>query len=124
MTDIVIKSYEDFKAMTLTAARREGVTMSPNTHYFENAAALLRLLTCDNRDLLRLIRDQKPSSVAELARLTGRAEPNLFRTLEKLVAVGLVEMRDKGRCKMPVVHNIKFQIDIDPFEDADRLIRI
>lgn len=124
MAQIVIKSYEDFKTLTLAAIRKEGVTMTPNTHYFENAAALLRLLTCDNRDLLRMIRDEKPQSVAELARLTGRAEPNLFRTLDKLVAVGLVEMRDKGRRKMPVVNDVKFRIDIDPFEDADTLVRI
>lgn len=124
MAQIVIKSYEDFKTLTLAAIRKEGVTMTPNAQYFENAAALLRLLTCDNRDLLRMIRDEKPQSVAELARLTGRAEPNLFRTLDKLVAVGLVEMRDKGRRKMPVVNDIKFRIDIDPFEDADTLVRI
>ena len=124
MAQIVIKSYEDFKTLTLAAIRKEGVTMTPNAQYFENAAALLRLLTCDNRDLLRMIRDEKPQSVAELARLTGRAEPNLFRTLDKLVAVGLVEMRDKGRRKMPVVNDVKFRIDIDPFEDADTLVRI
>jgi predicted transcriptional regulator len=47
----------------------------------ESAEALLRLLTPDNRSLLRTIRDAKPQSVAELARLTNRAEPNLLRTL-------------------------------------------
>jgi predicted transcriptional regulator len=38
-------------------------------------------------------RDAKPQSVAELARLTHRAEPNLLRTLNKLEAFGLLEMR-------------------------------
>jgi hypothetical protein len=47
---------------------------------------LIRLLTVDNRSLLRTIRDSKPLSVAELARLTNRAEPNLLRTLGKLEA--------------------------------------
>ena len=36
----------------------------------ESAEVLLRLLTVDNRRLLRTIRDAKPQSVAELARLT------------------------------------------------------
>lgn len=34
--------------------------------------------------LLRTIRDARPQSVDELARLTNRAEPNLLRTLGKL----------------------------------------
>jgi predicted transcriptional regulator len=49
--------------------------------------------------LLRLLRDAKPQSVAELARLTNRAEPNLLRTLNKLEAFGLVEMRTGDGCR-------------------------
>ena len=41
----------------------------------KSAEALLRLLTPENRSLLRTIRNSKPQSVAELARLTSRAEP-------------------------------------------------
>jgi len=37
----------------------------------ESAEALIRLLTPENRSLLRTIRDAKPQSVAELARLRG-----------------------------------------------------
>ena len=58
----------------------------------ESAEALVRLLTPENRGLLRVIRDARPQSVAELARLTNRAEPNLLRTLGKLEAFGLLEM--------------------------------
>ena len=47
----------------------------------DSAEALIRLLTPDNRNLLRTIRDAKPQSVAELARLTNRAEPNLHQNL-------------------------------------------
>jgi len=58
----------------------------------ESAEALIRILTPENRSLLRTIRDEKPQSVAAQARLTARAEPNLLRTLAKLEAFGLVEM--------------------------------
>ena len=51
----------------------------------DSAEALIRLLTPENRSLLRVIRDAKPQSVAALARLTNRAEPNLLRTLGKPV---------------------------------------
>lgn len=85
----------------------------------ESAAALLRLLTPDNRNLLRTIRDAKPRSVAELARLTDRAGPNLLRTLNKLESFGLLEMRtvDRRRVPMPVIKML--HVVIDPYAMTD-----
>jgi predicted transcriptional regulator len=87
----------------------------------ESAEALLRLLTPDNRSLLRTIRDAKPQSVAELARLTNRAEPNLLRTLGKLEAFGLLEMRTVDRRRVPTVMVDTLRIEIDPYAMADRI---
>jgi predicted transcriptional regulator len=87
----------------------------------ESAEALLRLLTPDNRGLLRMIRDAKPQSVAELARLTNRAEPNLLRTLAKLEAFGLVEMRTVDRRRVPVAMLEKLRLEIDPYTMIDRI---
>ena len=70
---------------------------------FNSVEAVVRLLTPDNRRLLALIRDRKPGSVAELADLTGRAQPNLTRTLAKLEAAGFVSMKTVGRRKAPSV---------------------
>jgi predicted transcriptional regulator len=87
----------------------------------ESAEALLRLLTPDNRMLLRTIRDAKPQSVAELARLTNRAEPNLLRTLAKLEAFGLLEMRLVGRRRVPTALVGVLHVEIDPYVMADRI---
>lgn len=87
----------------------------------ELAEALIRLLTPDNRTLLRTIRDAKPQSVAELARLTDRAEPNLLRTLGKLEAFGLVEMRLIDRRRVPTVTVGMLHLNIDPYAMADRI---
>jgi predicted transcriptional regulator len=87
----------------------------------ESAGALLRLLTPDNRSLLRTIRDAKPQSVAELARLTNRAEPNLLRTLGKLEAFGLLEMRTIDRRRVPTVMVDTLHVEIDPYAMADRI---
>ena len=87
----------------------------------ESAEVLLRLLTPDNRGLLRTIRDAKPQSVAELARLTRRNEPNLLRTLAKLEAFGLVEMRTVDRRRVPVAKLEKLHLEIDPYTMADRI---
>lgn len=87
----------------------------------ESAEALIRLLTPDNRSLLRIIRDAKPQSVAELARLTNRAEPNLLRTLAKLEAFGLVEMRMVDRRRVPTPKIAMLHFDIDPYAMTDRI---
>lgn len=42
---------------------------------FNSALAVVRLLTPENRQLLAVIRDQKPQSVAALAEMTGRSPP-------------------------------------------------
>jgi predicted transcriptional regulator len=87
----------------------------------ESAEVLLRLLTPENRDLLKIIRDRRPQSVADLARLTRRAGPNLLRTLSKLEAVGLIEMRADGKRRIPVLKIRRLRLEIDPFSHNDRL---
>ena len=87
---------------------------------FESAEVLLRLLTPENRILLRLIRDEQPQSVADLARLSHRAEPNLLRTLGKLEAFGLIEMRAEGRRRVPISRVKRLSVEIDPFSQNDR----
>jgi predicted transcriptional regulator len=87
----------------------------------ESAEALLRLLTPDNRGLLRLIRDARPQSVAELARLTHRATPNLLRTLAKLEAFGLIEIKTINRRRVPIARAARLRLEIDPFAMADRI---
>lgn len=89
---------------------------------FDSVEAMVRLLTPENRKLLALIRDRKPDSVAELAQITGRAQPNLTRTLAKMEAAGLIRMKPGGkRRKAPSVAVRKIVVEIDPCSDRDRL---
>ena len=60
---------------------------------------LVRLLTLESRQLLAIIRDRRPPSVTALAEMTGRAQPNLTRTLAKLAAAGFITTRARGRRK-------------------------
>jgi predicted transcriptional regulator len=82
----------------------------------------MRLLTPENRALLAIIRDRKPQSVAELAQLTGRAQPNLTRTLGKLSAVGFVEMKTGRRHKTPLATARPFRIAVDPCSPEDKIV--
>ncbi len=88
---------------------------------FNSVEAVVRLLTPANRRLLSLIRDQKPQSVAELVALTGRAQPNLTRTLAKLEAAGFIRMKLVGRRKAPSATIKRIVVEIDPYSDRDRL---
>jgi predicted transcriptional regulator len=90
---------EEMKAV---ARGEKPAALNSSGQSFESVDALLRLLTPDNRKLLAIIRDRKPQSIAELATFSGRAAPNLTRTLDKLEAVGSVRMDDtEKRTKVP-----------------------
>ncbi len=88
---------------------------------FESVEAVVRLLTPENRALLALIRGRKPRSVAALAQMTRRAQPNLSRTLAKLEAAGFITMKATGRRKAPSTTVKKIVVEIDPFSNRDRL---
>jgi predicted transcriptional regulator len=88
---------------------------------FNSIEALVRLLTPENRYLLAIIRDREPRSVAALAEMSGRAQPNLTRTLAKLEAAGLITMKAHGRRKAPSAAVTKIVVEIDPYSDHDQL---
>jgi predicted transcriptional regulator len=88
---------------------------------FNSVDALVRLLTPENRKLLAIIRDRKPQSVAELAEMTGRAQPNLTRTLAKLEGAGFIKLKTVGRRKAPSAAVKKIVVEIDPYSNRDRL---
>jgi predicted transcriptional regulator len=82
---------------------------------------VVRLLMPENRALLAMIRDRKPQSVAELVKISGRAQPNLTRTLAKLEAAGFITMTALARRKTPSVAVKKIVVAIDPCSERDQL---
>lgn len=89
---------------------------------FESAEALLRLLNPENRALLALIDSERPQSLADLARLSGRAESNLSRTLGKLEAMGVIRLIEgQGRAKVAELVVRKFVVEIDVRRPQDQI---
>jgi predicted transcriptional regulator len=86
---------------------------------FNSTEALLQLLTPGNRALLALIRDRRPNSVAALAKLSGRAQPNLTRTIAMLEAAGLVAIVTAGRKRGLRAVVSKLRVEIDPYSNSD-----
>jgi len=116
-----VQSWAGFKNDLLAAAKGDSAPAGAGGLVVESAEALMRLLTPENRELLRIIRDEKPQSVAALARLTHRAEPNLARTLGKLEAAGLVAFRQDGKRRAPISLARRFSVHVDPFSANDRI---
>ncbi|NNM73436.1 helix-turn-helix domain-containing protein [Enterovirga aerilata] len=92
-----------------------------NVASFNSLEALARILTPENRVLMRVIRDERPQSIAELARKVDRAESNLSRTLEKLASAGLLVLKRVDNRRVPEVVVRELQVTIDPFGERDRI---
>jgi predicted transcriptional regulator len=71
--------------------------------WFPSTESFARLLTADNRTMLRLIVERAPESLDELVELTGRAKPNLSRTLHRLASYGIVRLERRGRKIVPTL---------------------
>jgi predicted transcriptional regulator len=123
MTKYKIQSLHSLRDEMKAVARGERRAPSDAAKQsFNSIEAVARLLTPENRELLAVIRDRKPQSISELAGLTGRAQPNLTRTLAKMEAAGFVRMRAVGnRRKAPSVTIKKIIVEIDPYSADDRL---
>ena len=80
-----IASYEDMKARTMAVARGERrVAAEERKVWFTSTESFAKVLSAGNRELLRVIAEQAPGSLDELARITGKAKSNLSRTLRTM----------------------------------------
>jgi predicted transcriptional regulator len=103
-----IASYEEMKALTMAVASGQR-RFAPNEPriWFPSTESFAKVLSAANRDLLRVIAEQAPASLDELARLTGRQKSNLSRTLKTMANYGLVRLErgPRGRVAAKVVHD-------------------
>ncbi|MFZ0304304.1 MAG: helix-turn-helix domain-containing protein [Terracidiphilus sp.] len=102
-----IASYDEMKALTMAIARgqRKLGPREPRI-WFPSTESFAKVLSAGNRQLLRVIAEKTPSSLDELAALTGRKKSNLSRTLKTMANYGLVRLErgDRGRIAPKVVH--------------------
>jgi predicted transcriptional regulator len=74
--------------------------------WFTSTESFAKVLSAGNRELLRVIAEQAPASLEELAEITGRAISNLSRTMKTMESYGLVRLEKEGRRLAPkVVHD-------------------
>ena len=71
------------------------------------------ILRAQKKQLLKVIAEQQPQSVTELATLTGRAVSNVSRTLKTLGKYNLVEMQSTKNMLRPLVTHQEFLVVVN-----------
>lgn len=79
--------------------------------WFESLRSMAEALSHDNQELLRLIVEKHPQSLAELEQISGRKKSNLSRTLKMLEAYGIVSLARKQHRLIPKVHATDFKVE-------------
>lgn len=74
----------------------------PATIRFRNDAQLTNVFNERTFALLWVIRDERPESIRERARLVDRDKKNVHEELTTLNALGVMRFEDAGRSKRPV----------------------
>ncbi|MBX5494815.1 MAG: MarR family transcriptional regulator [Bryobacteraceae bacterium] len=113
---IGIASPAEMKKRLLAAARGDKVTKPGEPKIWVSSVdALMRVLTPENRELLSVIRREKPASVSDLAQRVGREQGNVSRSIGKLERYGLVQLVPVGRQKRPEValRRLKLEVDLE-----------
>ncbi|WP_297509506.1 helix-turn-helix domain-containing protein [uncultured Caulobacter sp.] len=98
---------EEMKARTLRIAQgEEKPSPGDPTAWFASTESFARILSAPNREMLRIIAEQAPDSLDELAALSDRAKSNLSRTLKTMIGCGLIRMERSGRKLAPkLIHD-------------------
>ena len=92
--NIGIASVEDYQARALAIVRGEYKPGKDEPKiWFSSIESLAQVLSTKNQLLLELIARAKPSSITELAELSGREQSNLSRTLKTMAQYGFVELK-------------------------------
>jgi predicted transcriptional regulator len=98
----------------------DDVDPQPSELSVESFDTLARIFRRTNLELLQAIIEHEPESIRELARLVDRHPPEVLDNLNELEDYGLVELRDSGRAKRPVVWYEELDIDIPLGQVSDR----
>ncbi len=109
-----IADYEEMKARTMRIAKGEEKPAPDDPKvWFTSTESFAQILSNGNRELLRVIHDQAPTSLEELSQITGRTKPSLSRTLKTMATYGLVRMEPgQGRKLVPKVLHDRVTLEL------------
>lgn len=109
-----IASYEEMKARTLAVARGEYPASENDPKvWFTSTESFAKILSAGNRALLQIIAEKAPTSLDELALISGKAKSNLSRTLRTMAGYGLIRLDRgaRGRLTPKLIHD-RIELDL------------
>ncbi|MBL7178138.1 MAG: transcriptional regulator [Desulfobacteraceae bacterium] len=107
-----IMSQEDYKKRTIAIAQGEyKLKQSEPKIWFESLQSMAQVLSNENQQLLKIIKEQKPTSLKDLEIATGRKRSNLSRTLKTMSRYGIVDLIKQNRTIKPVVRATDFRVE-------------
>ncbi|MCG6911000.1 MAG: transcriptional regulator [Deltaproteobacteria bacterium] len=108
-----IMPLETFQKYTMAIARGK---YKPNKNepkiWFESIETCMQVLSTRNIDLLKMIEKEKPASIDELSKISGRNKGNLSRTLKTFYRHRLIDFIEEDRRKRPVALSTRFDIQV------------
>jgi predicted transcriptional regulator len=108
---IGIMSYEDYKKRTIAIAKGEYKPAKGEPKiWFDSIESMAQVLSSKNRELLKIIRESNPKSLAELSSVSGRQVSNLSRTLRNMEKYGIVKLSQEKRSVIPQPQASDFQV--------------
>ncbi|MBF0236045.1 MAG: transcriptional regulator [Desulfamplus sp.] len=109
---IGILSRDEYKKRTIAIARGE---YKPEKNepkiWFESLQSMAQVLSNENQNLLKTIINQKPDSLKELEKATGKKSSNLSRTLKLMARYGIIRLEKHSRNIRPIVEATDFRVE-------------
>ena len=107
-----IMSREDYKKRTMAIARGEYRPKKGEPKvWFETLQSMAQVLSSENQQLLKIIKEKNPTSLKELEIATGRKRSNLSRTLHTMSRYGIIDLVKHNRTVQPIVKATDFKIE-------------
>lgn len=107
-----IISREDYVKRTIAIAKgKYKPRRDEPSIWFESLNSMSQVLSSDNQNLLKVIIEHKPRSLAELEKLSDRKKSNLSRTLKTLEKYGIIELPKKEGKLVPKVMATDFKVE-------------
>jgi len=105
-------SREDYKKRTMAIARGEYRPKKGEPKiWFETLQSMAQILSSENQQLLKIIKEKNPTSLKELEIATGRKRSNLSRTLHTMSRYGIIDLVKHNRTVQPIVKATDFKIE-------------
>ena len=105
-------SREDYKKRTMAIARGEYKPKKGEPKvWFETLQSMAQILSSENQQLLKIIKEKNPTSLKELEIATGRKRSNLSRTLRTMSRYGIIDLVKHNRTVQPIVKATDFKIE-------------